>query len=316
MEVSVTTIVPENHPENASVSSSLVQSAITHETEFSVSVFADMLELKAHQPHYPHMRSKPPKKSPRGSVTTFSRKSRKRMLEMMAKIRNPGKLIFITLTYTDNAWFGKSSNGRVLETHLDNICKWFEYNRPDCGIIWRKEWLPRKSGKHIGQIAPHLHLIIRGSNITSKADCESFHNLLQDAWGKITGEKSRVDVQIAHSRKHAYYYVSKYVAKPLTKDESYIREFFHNQNACVGRHWGVRGMWDFSPSLTVNISKNDAIQVKRFMRYWYRSRGQKSWAKRMAKIPAEYSLSGMGLGDGDGDLTSSVIFRVLVSLLE
>jgi len=286
----------------------LVQSAIsghskteTNKRRFNASIYADMCSITSQAPKCQNEAAKR-SIAIRGSITNFSKKSRKRMIEHMAKIRSPGTLQFVTLTYTDKVWFSGLS-GRDLQKHLETFCHALEHNF-DAGIVWRKEFKRRQSGTHTGQIAPHLHLIIRGVGA-----CENFHNWVSTAWTRITGDKCRVDVQVARSRRHAYSYVSKYVAK-TEEDESLISEIFHNTGD-IGRHWGIRGKWDVAASVTVELSQDETIQLKRLIRSWLKSKNRQRFAKIAGKISAQHGLSVFGLGDESNNSKTPTILRLI-----
>lgn len=246
----------------------------------------------------------------RGCITGFSQRARGRMMRAVADLRGKGKQTFLTLTYNDAVWFGENLNPRDLQRHLENLSHRLMRLGVDVKILWRKEWATRKSGEHVGEVAPHIHILIQGVSLTNK----KFRKWLWSAWHEITTEKdttrlpkSRVDVQVAHSRKHAYYYLSKYVAKPDEIDSasdndeemidiSPLKKFFNDHAGSIGRHWGLRGNWDRSSSLVVELTHEQFLQIRREVRKWV-SRRNRRFGRVMAGMGEHVGFSVFGLGD-------------------
>ena len=151
-------------------------------------------------PNHSHGRVTPSSK--RGKVVGFSRRSRKRLLDVTARLRNT-QCLFVTLTYGQN--FPDCNDAKQ---HLRNFLKRFSRQFPGAAAIWRLELQDRG--------APHFHLIV-------------FHKFIpkqwvKEAWGGVIGVQywdwsSGVErlpftrVEKIVNRKHLRRYVSKYVAK-------------------------------------------------------------------------------------------------------
>ena len=274
----------------------------------TLSIFRDLIQLDAVPHHRPT--EIPANRPNKAAITNFSGRSRTNFLTRMAKARNTGPLYFVTLTYRDEEWF--TLTPRDLQRHLENICKRIESRHSHAGEIWRKEWTTRKSGDHIGCIAPHLHMIVRGVD----QDVADFSRWLKGAWAEISGAASkgasaRIDCQVAHSYKHAARYVSKYVAKlPDAEDESQISEFFHKWAGEVGRHWGMRGEWDMTHSTILPVAAKQSIILKRLVRGWLRSRGKGKFERRVRRIRADFGMKAFGLGDQERDVLASEVLRM------
>ncbi len=165
----------------------------------------------------------------RSSVSTFSRRSRYRMLTWLAKINWPQikKGLFITLTYPDDqATLDPTERNkqrwtwhRDMENHLNK----------QFSLLWRIEWEPRKSGKRLNEFLPHFHLIAPGIRWIDKEKITS-------VWRRVIGADGPTSVKVKSlscEKVHALY-VSKYCAKiPSTSnldDVSYLN--------IRGRHWG------------------------------------------------------------------------------
>jgi hypothetical protein len=94
----------------------------------------------------------------RGEITEFSAASRRRMLELMAKIDQKAVPLFVTLTYPDNFPLYRAE----YKPHLERFCDRLQRRWPKAAIIWKLEFQVRKSGQNKGNIAPHYHLFVYG----------------------------------------------------------------------------------------------------------------------------------------------------------
>lgn len=160
----------------------------------------------------------------RGNVTEFSRKSRRRMIDLMNRLDLEGRrATFLTLTfhYTHSPEKTKAAFKRFL-AYLD-------YHYPNTSGLWRLEF--QKRG------APHYHLILFDLPYWQQQD-------IRRVWMRCTQEdKSGVRVNLLRGAKQAMYYVSKYVAKMPDVDCStlFIDAPYQQKEGRVwsGRFWGV-----------------------------------------------------------------------------
>lgn len=194
----------------------------------------------------------PKLKTKRGNVTTFSRKSRLKLLKLIATV-DWGKIpnsLFMTLTYPDKVdWTTcKARNKhkylmmRFVEKHL---------GRPVKGV-WRIEWKPRKSGECVGMIAPHYHLLLLGEVWIPWRKIREWW-LKAIAWDKTVS----THVRRCQSAKKAALYVSKYVAK-VDRHLNLDNGPYLNTR---GRHWGVlrKGLIPRMPVVRVNDLTPDEV---------------------------------------------------------
>ena len=147
--------------------------------------------------------------SKRGRVTTFSRKSRKRLLDLNATVdMRAGRHTFATLTYPDECLPVTPQDS--YNDHLRPLLERFRRTYPDMAVLWRKEIKIRQSGKYAGMPAPHYHLILYNAPFIKRDD-------LRKAWAQITGangwEHLQIDIRRIVSARQLTSYVSKYVAK-------------------------------------------------------------------------------------------------------
>lgn len=165
----------------------------------------------------------------RGTIKGFSRASRLRMLKFVATLDWPAIRhgVFLTLTFPDSrARCGKAERNqyrhtffRAMENHLGS----------EIGALWRCEWMVRKTGKYVGKLAPHFHLVIPGVRFIAK-------DKVKDLWRKSLGVNHYVSAWIdsLQTKRKQAVYIAKYCAKEI--DASVLDcDAYLNTG---GRHWG------------------------------------------------------------------------------
>lgn len=164
-------------------------------------------------------------------IGPFTKASRLRLLSFMNKIEWDlyPKPLFITLTYPDTVLhrdYARRSMDRFLflrylEKHVGEKCP----------SIWRVEWKPRKTGKRIGKLMPHWHLLM--PTLTALNE-----NVVREWWRKSIGhDDTYLDVDVRQVEGHlgAVKYLAKYVSKGLSLGILAYR----NSGFRFGRHWGI-----------------------------------------------------------------------------
>jgi len=97
------------------------------------------------------------KQKKRGLIHGFSRSSRRRMMQFLAKVRLDGLLpLFGTTTYPDIFPDEAERFKRDLQTLIERLKRRF----PLIGLLWRLEFKKRKSGVNAGKVAPHFHWLL------------------------------------------------------------------------------------------------------------------------------------------------------------
>lgn len=196
----------------------------------------------------------------RGKVSKFSQASRKRLLDLMARldVKNTLKArpaIFITLTYGQNF-----PSPTVTKAHLEAFKKRLLRFAPNCSALWRMEFQTRG--------APHYHLLVFNLPYLPKDELARWwHEIVGDEfsdWSKGYSKPPFTKVEAILSPKRAFSYVSKYIAKYSqlcensqsedeeeslpSEDELAFDSGFNNQSYLdespkeqdfVGRFWGV-----------------------------------------------------------------------------
>lgn len=288
------TIITQKCAEN---SETLVSCAISHRRPdskkypVSVDVYAGMMTAT-----YPSIApyQQAAHNGVRGLVTVFSNRSRMRMFDALQKKTNYVRPLFLTLTYTDQSLHPTHAT-RPYKRDIDALCKRIQARWPDAGYIWRIEYLPRKSGRFTGRIVAHFHLIVDG--IT---DDMAHVRAAFGAWwwsvttdGRKTNPRPRVDVQVAKSRRHATYYVSKYVAKE--PEENNIADEHQHNSSGTGRHWAVGGNWDQTALVHVRLTRKEFIDLKRLCVRYLKARGSR-YAGQLKHGSSYRGFSIYGLG--------------------
>ena len=165
----------------------------------------------------------PPPRVPRGTITGFSKQSRKRLLKLTARLElGKVKTTFLTLT------FSTDQTHQEAKAALKRFTMRLRRRNPDVSGLWRMEYQER------GVI--HFHLVLFNMPFWAQRD-------LQKVWEQCTKEKrSIVDIRLVHSPKQVMSYVSKYIAKeeraetaPSLDSPTYQHEGYR---ASTGRFWG------------------------------------------------------------------------------
>lgn len=220
----------------------------------AVVVYADIAEVKSLKPP-----KTPPPKAKRDKITSFSRKSRKRMIRKVAKIRDLESSIFVTLTYPGKFDF----TPQQIKQHFFAFKRRFFRKYTTEGIIWRLELKTRLSGASEGEIAPHFHLVIVHKKFISITDMVKF---VRFAWNDIVAPgdadhfKAGTRVELISSRSQVMGYVSKtlgYVEK--TEDQDLPEDAPQNW----GRYWGTCGKLDMRPMIVVIVDYEQFRDLRR-----------------------------------------------------
>ena len=167
----------------------------------------------------------------RGHIKEFSRASRLRLLRFSAEI--DWTLIpssaWIRLSYPDDLI---PTSPATRYYHLDLWKKRIErLQNKHVNGVWRVEFEARKSGKCIGEIAPHYHVILFGERYMSYTGCGK-------SWQEAIGatENNGSHVEIIGGAKGAQMYIAKYCAKLPCNGPA--NGAYHDV-VSLGRQWGV-----------------------------------------------------------------------------
>jgi hypothetical protein len=131
----------------------------------------------------------------RGKIKEFSKRSRHRLLTLVARLDAHISGVLVTLTYKSNM-----QDYELSKQHLDLVLRYLKYHYPQASALWRLEQQQR------GAIHYHVMLLTR-EHIWVDV------NSLRAHWRHVIGEDASVNVKWVDNRKRAMMYVSKYVAK-------------------------------------------------------------------------------------------------------
>lgn len=162
----------------------------------------------------------------RGAVTGFSRKSRQRLIEKMARLDVQNvRTCFLTLTFHGTPAMAEAT--RAFKQFTMRLRRLF----PRMSAMWRKEFQERG--------AAHYHLICFNMPYWKQA-------AIQRCWEECTREtRSIVHIKLLRNKRQAMYYVAKYIAKlPHNSETTSLvnTPYQHEQvSPSTGRAWGYLG---------------------------------------------------------------------------
>jgi hypothetical protein len=193
----------------------------------------------------------------RGKINGFSRGSRYRLMQTIAKVQRDAELpLFLTLTYPDDF-----PNPAESKEHLEIFIKRVRRRFPRAGMIWKLE--PQMRG------APHYHWLVWG---VSMLDLMKF---VPRAWFEIAGGGDPKHLawhkgECGHGNKHCvsevrsfkgvWFYAAKYLGKTF--------EVAGWNNNWTGRYWGVISKENipFGDLRQLVVTRSLAVQVMRYQR--------------------------------------------------
>lgn len=155
----------------------------------------------------------------RSGITTFSRQSRKRLMQAFASLDELAAVnlsLFITLTYHDSYPLDARGWYADLTSFLDRL----EYHYPEAATIWRLDFQERG--------APHYHLLTLNTPYIPKGKITSWWAEIAHSASPLAGRYA-TNVQRPCSWRHTCAYVSKYMAKASTMALP----------VSTGRWWGI-----------------------------------------------------------------------------
>jgi hypothetical protein len=94
----------------------------------------------------------------RGTVQGFSRAARRRLLDLLATLQRNCVPAFVTLTFPDEFPVYREDYKNFLDLFGQRLLRRW----PTASIIWKLEFIERKSGRNKGKLAPHYHLFLFG----------------------------------------------------------------------------------------------------------------------------------------------------------
>lgn len=232
----------------------------------------------------------------RGEITHFTDASRRRMLDLLAKVIYAALPFWMDLTYPDNFPTSRTRWKRDLEVLAARFLRRWQA----ASNIWKLEFEPRKSGVNKGKLAPHFHnlpfnvpwefpfveeakdnyrvyqqangnwlteVFCRGQLIgLTVAGHDNLVAWVRRNWYDIVNAgdarhyRAGTWVETIETRQGSFSYCSKrYVAKPEEVKKLGLKP---------GRFWGVwnRKCLPLGVPQSYRITQKQAIQLRRFIR--------------------------------------------------
>jgi len=177
----------------------------------------------------------PPKKKPRrGCILDFTMRSRNRLVALLNKVdwATVSQSKMITLTYPDDfaaCSFEQRTIHRTLFLREMEVRSKRLYS-----TIWRTEWEDRQSGKWVGFLAPHHHILFLQANYVCKY-------LVDDVWNFVLGNVGPSSNWVTNltGPEAGLLYIAKfmYIAKDVRSSLGIVP--YLDSDARIGRSWGV-----------------------------------------------------------------------------
>lgn len=191
----------------------------------------------------------------RGDVGGFSAASRLRLMTLISSLdySRQKNCTFLTLTWPD--WVprpdpaaltqARSVMQRAIETLSDS-------ERPG---VWRIEWMPRKSGRWIGALFPHVHVVYYHCPFLPLDE-------VRRHWRQAVGTSRdvRLRLELANDVRNCSYYAAKYLTKrSLPVSLSMSHNSTNRSFSRKGRHWGAyrKAGLPWATKITMQIHGDD-----------------------------------------------------------
>lgn len=222
---------------------------LQNSTQWQVEAYEHALKLDA--PREQESSSPPPVRE-KGDITSFSRASRRSLIQKILKLERSRLSAgsFVTLTYHDD-WTLERED---LQADLNAFLQALRREYPDAVYLWRLEF--QKRG------APHFHLIIWNPHGCGPIPLDELSVWVRTTWTRIAAQDSTAhrtwgtDTARIESWREAMSYVSKYVA--ANGDEGEVEY--------AGRRWGAAQSLPTAPTLRFHVSESDGHLLRRILR--------------------------------------------------
>jgi len=200
-------------------------------------------------------------------ITEFSKKSRRNFIKFLCKLDEPVEF-WQDFTFADDVMTDKTIEQRTKTSNdaLNRFRRTLIDKYPTLWAVYKREWVPRKSGALIGEYIPHFHMFISERNKSDQHDYGSLaldlariwvHCMQTSEYGKAiqVAQNSR-SYRLIKSQRQAMAYASKYVSK----------ENGFKTNESIGRSWGTLGdVITGSPEI-IEVTPDEAVKIKRILR--------------------------------------------------
>ncbi len=213
----------------------------------------------------PHNKSSSNNVSKRGQIKGMSKKSSIRLRKRAARIEDLS--LWIDLTFADDVMVNKSITERAEFSYycLKRLTKYVK-DKFGLHLIWKREWQDRKSGKNIGEIISHFHVLFGGMSPKQHKNWVSICCQILIRWVEITGTDNENALVVAINKKsyrrienpkHATCYISKYFSKDEPLDIP--------PGESIGRCWGKSKNCPDAVPWIISLTDRETVKLIRHM---------------------------------------------------
>lgn len=211
----------------------------------------------------------------RGVIQTFSRQSRRRLLERIHRLKKDARCLFVTLTLPD----GVATSGKALKRWLKAWWKRLTRRFAAAGAMWRIESKARKSGAQVGAAVGHIHLLLFGVPLQP-----GLKEYISRSWYEVVGSADERHLR-AGTRVEApknWERVSAYASKLYAAKEGDADPMIPD----VGRFWGflAEDAVPFAEAVVVVFSWREGFRLLRALRAWVRADRRKRGLSPPARL--------------------------------
>ena len=213
----------------------------------------------------------------RGRIVGFSKESRRRMVRRLARIDwGANTCFFTTLTVPDSVvGVDASTYKKWLKNWIQRLQ--YRYDRNLKGVLWRQEWVPRRSGQHIGAMVAHFHCVLffeGGGPMLG-----SLRYFAGKSWAGVVrsgdDRHERVGTSVVKARNvrgeklgRLMAYLSKYLGKLR---ENTVVDTRTGEVINCGRQWGVTGDVPMVTIATISMTWATYLEFVKRIREWGQS---------------------------------------------
>jgi len=199
-------------------------------------------------------------------IRTFSDKSRRNMMILMAKIERPFDF-WQDFTFADDVMKGLGIRERAeyAQRCLKVLKQWMERAGIEIAGIWKKEWVRRKSGELEREQVPHFHMVYSIPGADRETYLRRFVEIARK-WVDITRTESKEKALAVALHHKSYRFIEsrkqmqKYMSKYMVKDASFVA------SESIGRNWGVLGDPVEGEAEMIDMTGSEMVVLKRCLR--------------------------------------------------
>lgn len=234
------------------------------EFDEKLNIFPNMVEIRLANP--PKRWRTPRFAGKKNIITEFSKKSRRDFIKFLCKITDTLNL-WLDVSFSDDVMQNKETRKEVSNETINRFRRIILEKYPTIKIVYKREWVPRKSGNLQGEYIPHFHMFISVPDMSVESELLDLASELAKIWVDCTRTKEvqkalsvalhPKSYRLINNRDHAIKYATKYVTKPT---ENWT-------NKSIGRSWGkIGGKFNIPEPKVIEMTPAEAAQVKRTLR--------------------------------------------------